>query len=128
MGYELWAPECALPDCTNKVHYHKKDGNSYKWKMFCSQHRGKYKSVVDKWKLTIGCQNIDAHHGFKCTSNITTASQLDVNHKDGDRHNQNADNLEILCRVCHQRVTIDNNHHTNRYINQTYLNPNLWSV
>ena len=128
MSYKRWAPKCALPDCINLVAYHKKNGNSYKWKMFCSPHRGLLKFEVDKWKLSVGCENIDAHHGFVCTSNITDASQLDVNHKDGNRHNQVKENLEILCKVCHMRVTVDNGHHTTRYTNQVYLDPNLFEV
>jgi len=128
MTYKLWAPKCALPGCDNLVTYHKKNGNIYKWKMFCSPHRGAFKDKVDQWKLSIGCENTDAHHGFVCTSHITDASQLDVNHKDGDRHNQDEDNLEILCKVCHMRVTIDNEHHITRYVNQVYLDPKLFEV
>ena len=128
MTYKTWAPKCALPGCENIVAYHKKNGNSYKWKMFCSPHRGTLKMAVDQWKLSIGCENVDARYGFVCTSNITDSSQLDVNHVDGDRHNQTANNLEILCKVCHMRVTVDNNHHTTRYVNQVYLDPNLFEV
>ena len=127
-NYKLWAPACALPGCCNRVRYHKKNGNSYKWKMFCEVHRDpdQLKPEVDNWKLSQGCANVDAHHGFKCTSHITDASQLDVNHIDGDRQNQLEANLEILCKVCHQRVTIDNGHHNTRYTNQVELDPKLF--
>lgn len=124
--YRHWAPVCTLPGCKNLVSYHKKKGNSYKWKMFCEDHRNARKFEVDAWKLNQGCANIDAHHGFKCTSHITDASQLDVNHVDGDRNNQQDTNLEILCKVCHQRVTVDNGHHNNRYNNQVILDPNIF--
>ena len=50
-----------------------------------------------------------------------SAGQLDVNHIDGDRHNQDELNLEILCKVCHQHVTIANGHHKNRYSNEMSL-------
>lgn len=125
-NYKLWAPSCALPGCQTLVAYHKKVGNTYRWKMFCEPHRNSKKHEVDVWKLSRGCENTDAHHGFICTSYITGASQLDVNHKDGDRHNQDPNNLEILCKVCHMRVTIDNHHHITRYTNQTYLDPKLF--
>jgi 5-methylcytosine-specific restriction endonuclease McrA len=129
----LWAPKCALPECNNRVSYHTKydrvnQSPGFKWKMFCSHHRGKGKLAVEEWKLSSGCSNVDAHHGFKCTSHITGPEQLDVNHIDGDRHNNHPDNLEILCKVCHQRVTKDNNHHLTRYSNSTPLNPKLFEV
>ena len=130
MNYKSWAPKCALPGCCNLVSYHKKNGTSFKWKMFCEPHRdpARLKAEVDRWKTKQGCSNTDAHHGFKCTSHITDASQLDVNHIDGNRHNQIQENLEILCKVCHQRVTIDNSHNTTRYRNQNDLNPELFEV
>lgn len=133
MTKNLWAPKCALPDCTNRVGYHKKYNRAgqspgYRWKMFCNFHRGAGKVVVDSWKLKQGCANTDAHHGFKCTSHITGPEQLDINHIDGDRHNNNSENLECLCGVCHSRVTIDNGHYLNRYSNQVELNPDLFEV
>lgn len=125
-SYKRWAPRCTLPDCNNLVSYHKKNGNSIKWKMFCEPHRTIRKAEVDSWKMKTGCENIDAHHGFKCTSHITDASQLDINHVDGDRQNGDSSNLEILCKVCHQRVTVDNGHQNNRYSNQVILDPALF--
>jgi len=128
----LWAPECALPDCNEQVGYHKKYNRTgqqapgYKWKMFCNYHRGKGKFIVDKWKLDQGCSNTDTHHSFICTSYITKSDQLDVNHIDGNRHNSDPKNLELLCRVCHQRVTTDNGHHLTRYSNQVNLDPALF--
>lgn len=129
-NYKFWSPECAFPGCCNRVSYHDKNGNMYNWKMFCEPHRNpkQLKHEVDKWKLAQGCSNVDAHHGFKCTSHITDPSQLDVNHIDGDRHNQDQNNLEILCKICHQRVTRDNKHHANRYTNQVELDPNLFEI
>jgi 5-methylcytosine-specific restriction endonuclease McrA len=130
MTYKIWAPKCAMPGCCNLVAYHKKKGTNFKWKMFCEPHRdpAQLKGEADRWKLSQGCSNTDAHHGFKCTSHITDASQLDINHIDGDRRNQEPDNLEILCKVCHQRVTVDNYHHTTRYTNRVVLNPRLFEV
>lgn len=126
--YKLYAPKCALPGCCNLVSYHNKKGPNYKWKMFCNSHRTIQKSEVDQWKLNQGCSNVNAHHGFLCTSHITDASQLDINHIDGNRHNQDAENLEILCKICHMRVTLESGHHTTRYDYQTYLNPELFEV
>jgi hypothetical protein len=129
----LWAPKCALPGCNEPVGYHAKyerigQAPGYKWKMFCTAHRGRKKHEVDAWKMSIGCANVDAHHGFKCTSTITKPGQLDINHMDGDRHNNDPKNLEPLCRVCHSRVTHEEGHHLNRYTNQTVLPPELFEI
>jgi 5-methylcytosine-specific restriction endonuclease McrA len=94
--------------------------------MFCSPHKGALKAEVDNWKMGKGCENKDLRHGFLCTSHITDVTQLDVNHRDGNRHNQDPDNLEILCKICHQRVTMDNKHHVNRYRHEVILNPDLF--
>jgi hypothetical protein len=122
-----YAPECSYPGCTNKVGYHKKynkqDGSlGAKWKSCCEFHRKVQKPAMDKFKMKSGCANVDAHHGFKCTSNITSPGQLDINHIDGNRYNNSPENREVLCKVCHQQVTIDNEHYLNRY---SHINPNF---
>lgn len=127
--YKHWAPQCAVPDCIELVGYHNKgDNNSYKFKMCCETHRTSKKHIVDNWKLKQGCNNVDARYGFKCTSNITHPSQLDVNHIDGNRYNNSKENLEILCKVCHSRVTVDSKHHTTRYCNEIKLDPALFEI
>jgi len=129
---KLWAPKCVMPDCNNRVGYHKKydklgdKGPGFKWKAACDYHRGVGKPLFDAWKLSKGCENTDAHHGFICTSTITSPEQLDVNHIDGNRHNNEPKNIECLCPVCHNRVTRDNGHQRNRYTNQVYLDPDLF--
>ena len=122
-----YAPECSYPGCNNKVGYHKKytkeNGTlGAKWKSCCEFHRTDQKLAMDKFKMKSGCANVDAHYGFKCTSNITNPGQLDINHIDGNRHNNSPENREVLCKVCHQQVTIDNGHHLTRY---SYTNTNF---
>ena len=93
-----------------------KDGSiSVSWKNCCDSHRKERKYQVDDWKMKEGCSNVDAHHGFKCTATIFGPEQLDINHIDGNRHNNDPKNKEILCKNCHSRVTIQNGHHLNRY-------------
>jgi len=122
-----YAPECSYPGCSNKVGYHEKylkeDGTpGAKWKRCCEFHRTVQKSAVDIFKIKSGCANVDARHGFKCTSTILGPEQLDINHIDGDRHNNDESNLECLCKVCHSRVTTINKHNLNRY---SYANTNF---
>jgi hypothetical protein len=131
--YKTWAHKCAYPTCNSLVSYHNKGSGSgsgpfFKFKTFCNHHRkGAGKAAVDNWKITAGCRNaIHQHHGIKCTSHITTASGLDINHIDGDRRNSDPDNIEVLCKMCHQHVTISNGHHRTRYTNQVRLDPALF--
>jgi hypothetical protein len=128
-----WATQCALPGCTNKTGYHKagltaKGTPTAKWKMFCTAHRTKLKKEVDQWKLKQGCSNTDAHYGFVCTATILYPEQLDVNHIDGDRHNNDPKNLECLCRNCHAAVTVQSGHHLTKYVNEVELNPEMFGV
>jgi len=125
------APKCALPGCNNRVGFHKtyKKANTTvgaKWKMFCEPHRGSQKIEVDNWKMKNGCSNTTTKYGFVCTAHIIGPEQLDVHHIDGNRHNSDAENLDVLCRNCHAHVTIQNNDHLTRYDNAVDLDPNMW--
>lgn len=40
----------------------------------------------------------------KCTKCGTTSGQLDINHKDGNRNNNNRSNLNYMCRSCHRSM------------------------
>lgn len=127
-NYKLWAPKCALPDCTNHVRYHdkgiKQDGTPwFKWKTFCDYHRSvKGKKMVEElYKKREGCENRDARLGFKCP-NPTTPS-LTIDHWDGDRHNSHQDNLVVLCANCHAQKTKLFKDNLNRY-NYTSTNFN----
>lgn len=131
MTYKLWAPKCAYPTCNNLVGYHKRfpkvDGTrGYKWKIACEPHRHAKKAEFDAWKMAVGCENSDTRYGFKCTSTITGPEQIDVHHRDGNRHNSDPNNLERLCRNCHGRITKENGDHLNRYTNALDLDPNLF--
>jgi 5-methylcytosine-specific restriction endonuclease McrA len=123
-----YAPTCALPSCSNKSAYHNAKGMVAKWKMFCEAHRKSQKIEVDNWKLNQGCENVDGRHGFHCNYTVLCSAQLDINHIDGNRHNADPSNLEVLCRNCHAIVTVEHEHHKNRYINEVSLNEALWEI
>ena len=40
----------------------------------------------------------------KCSKCGTTSGQLDINHKDGNRKNNNRSNLSYMCRSCHRKM------------------------
>ena len=42
---------------------------------------------------------------------------LEVNHKDGDRNNNEKNNLETLCSTCHAIITQGEGHYNNTYEN-----------
>lgn len=119
---KMWAPKCALPNCNNKVGYHKKyvkqDGTpGWKWKNFCEHHRKA--GIADKqafYSSRGGCENRDGRLGYKCKDHLTKS--LTIDHWDGDRRNTNEENLVVLCANCHQEKTKIFGDHKNRYITQ----------
>jgi hypothetical protein len=50
-----------------------------------------------------------------CTSTIVHGVQLEIDHIDGNKRNNNLDNLQTLCCNCHRLKTHANNEWTNRY-------------
>lgn len=120
--YKNYAPCCAYDGCTTKVSYHTKyrkiNGTlGFKWKRYCEDHRTVKKAVIDDWKMEKGCENVDGRYGFECTATIIAPEQLDIHHRDGNKHNNSQENLECICGNCHSVVTVQNGDHRNRYNN-----------
>ncbi len=110
MGISLNYLKCSMPNCNKTVGQHSKKLNTDK--QVCSAHRTYRKDEVDKWKLNSGCANKDGHYGNPCMAKgFTHAAQLDINHIDGRNHNRDPSNIEVLCRLCHPVITLNNNHH-----------------
>lgn len=123
--YKLHAPKCAHPDCNTPVHYHsrylKEDGSpGFKWKVFCEYHRKKGRKSMQAIKENAGCANVSGKYKFVCTSVIHDPSQIQVHHIDGNKHNNNVENLEFLCANCHSLVTKLMGDNLTRY---DYTNP-----
>lgn len=106
-----WAPKCALPDCNNPVSYHKKwikqDGTvGVKWKTFCDNHRTVNKTARDIFmKSRGGCENRNGTLGLDWKCGDPDTDSLTIDHWDGNKHNDNQDNLIILCANCHNKKT-----------------------
>ena len=102
---KTWAPKCAHPECNQPVGYHEKyikqDGTpGAKWKTFCEYHRTVGKRERDTFiKSKGGCENRDSRLGWKCGDHGTPS--LTVDHWDGNKHNNNQDNLVVLCANRH---------------------------
>ena len=129
----LWAPCCTYPGCTNLVGYHKKwikaDGTKgFKHKSACKDHRTKKKMEFRQWKLAVGCENKDGRYGTPCTTTITMASQIDINHKDGNRKNNDPSNQERLCKCCHSLATMSQKHYLNNYTNAIELDNEIFVI
>jgi hypothetical protein len=108
--YKLPFLKCSFPGCRRTVGYHRKGqkGN----KQTCDYHRKKGKWEIEQWKLESGCANKDSHYGFECVSSqIIHPATLDINHIDGNNHNRDPENIEILCKMCHTVVTLNEKHH-----------------
>lgn len=106
--------KCSFPSCNNTVGFHRvnKDGKGMLNKQVCEYHRHAGKPEIDRWKLDQGCANKDAHYGFACVCiNIPHPATLDINHKDGNNLNRDPQNIEILCKMCHTTVTVNEKHH-----------------
>ena len=121
-----YAPCCALPSCTTPVRYHtkyiKEDGTpGAHWKTFCEYHRTVGRAEQDTFKNSRGgCENRDARLGSPCGDPGTKS--LTIDHWDGDKHNNDQDNLVVLCANCHQQKTKLFSDHLKKYEN---VNPNF---
>lgn len=127
--YKAHAPKCALPNCTTHVGYHHKglkdDGTPwFSWKTFCEHHRNVGRAERDTFiKSKGGCENRDARLGWKCGD--PTTPSLTVDHWDGNKHNNNQENLVVLCANCHNRKTKEFKDHLTRY---SYVNPRFYDL
>jgi hypothetical protein len=102
--------KCSMPNCPNSVGQHSKTKNTSK--QVCSAHRKKRKNEVDTWKMQQGCANHNGHYGFPCVcSTILDPATLDINHIDGNNGNRDPNNIEVLCKMCHTKVTMNSGHH-----------------
>ena len=101
-------------DCAKRYGYlSKKDGkyklfgcapNTKRNNLFAKLRYREHRRHIGKW---LECE--------KCSWVATNKCQLDINHKDGDRFNNNQNNLEMICRNCHALETTIKKHFKNRY-------------
>jgi hypothetical protein len=107
-GLEVYnsAPRCRNEDCDNPAD----NAGNGKWHLLCSMHhRAKYQhkngNTSYKGHKKDFCENVDGRLNFKCTSTILIKAQLEVDHIDGDKTNDNPTNFQTLCCCCHRYKT-----------------------
>lgn len=116
-------PKCQVPGC-NKLAQNTNTTKNPRWRKsswvtekynvegyVCSKHHSiKYK--MGDWSYKIHrktyCENIDGRLGYKCTTTIVDPEwQLDADHIDGNPTNNDAKNIQTLCKCCHAIKTRD---------------------
>jgi hypothetical protein len=104
-SYKFNAPACVIFGCGKPASYKHKNGDgTYSYRNFCTKHhKTRTTNAVTKKHY---CENMDGHLGFgHCTTTIVSSSQLDIDHVDGDRYNNNPANLRTYCKACHSEKT-----------------------
>jgi len=105
-------PVCAYPCCNNLVHTVNKKRK--KLRTVCGVHHTTKKHLVDAWKLSKQCANAKGDiTGTPClvTDKFTNPSHLDIDHIDGNPFNNDPNNLQILCKLCHTDKTMRRRDH-----------------
>ena len=120
-------PICVNHGCNNPVIYSRKnEDGSKRWRVHCSPcqkasyGRKPHRPGVIPYK-TGKCSNIDGHLGFFCyvkwdeIPNHSLKGITEIDHKDGNYHNNDLDNLDELCMICHKIKGITSGDFQKRY-------------
>ena len=127
-------PTCVNDGCTNKVQV--REWKYWSFKSECSscasaRKKGLKRPGVTQHKKEY-CENHDSHLGWKCPVSAFTVDQdgdirgklseidglveiwkafqnsLDLDHLDGDHHNNNSENVKTYCKLCHGKKSLEN--------------------
>jgi hypothetical protein len=122
-------PICCEPECVNpcKLSRIQKNGTR-SWKIRCASHHDMLYIKSKKYKASKGnrCENYDGVVvGMPCSTNnkILPREALDVDHKDGDKQNDDKSNYWTLCKCCHATKTKNHGENKPRNKRSKYLPP-----
>jgi len=99
--------KCSLSYCNRPAHNH---GYGVLG-TYCSRHH----KIRAKLEKPLACDNVKGFLGFTCTSTIVHKCQIQIDHWDGDRNNNDPKNYVYLCANCHSYKTILFKDHLTRY-------------
>ena len=105
-------PVCAYPSCNSLVDT--VDRKRKKLRTVCKTHHTTKKDLVNAWKLSKQCANKHGDiTGTPClvTDKFTNPSHLDIDHVDGNPFNNNPNNHQVLCKLCHIDKTMRRQDH-----------------
>jgi len=107
-------PTCVNDGCNNNVQV--REWKYWSFKSECStcataRKKGKTVAGVTQHKKDY-CENHDGHLGWGCPVPKQQwkgfENSLDLDHLDGDHHNNNPENVMTYCKLCHGRKSLEN--------------------
>lgn len=106
--------------CGKPAHNHGKN----KPGTYCSDHQ-KIRSKIQK---PLKCDNTKGFLGYECTTKIVDQVQIHIDHWDGNRNNNDPENIKYLCACCHAYKTALFRDHLNRYNGVKVVKKNDWTM
>ena len=105
-------PTCVNDGCDNYVQV--REWKYWSFKSECSscataRKKGINRTGVTKHKKNY-CENRDGHLGWTCPVSTFEGfeASLDLDHLDGDHHNNTPSNVKTYCKLCHGRKSLIN--------------------
>jgi len=100
---------CAVEGCTNK----QTSKGRGKYSRFCASHRQPNR-IGNSFRVKK--KNLKTYCVLCGPEIIYHPCQLDIDHKDGNRNNNNISNLQTLCANCHRLKTFNQQDYLNKYL------------
>ena len=105
-------PTCVNDGCDNYVQV--REWKYWSFKSECSSCASARKKAINRPGVTKHkknyCENHDGHLGWTCPVSTFEGfeASLDLDHLDGDHHNNTPSNVKTYCKLCHGRKSLIN--------------------